>query len=136
MKEEIDRLRRLYSQHVLPGRTRTVRLLGRKCSVQLMKTFLGYELKMGRKRVTCPDLTTARYLKIFAELGLKEVEIPYDPTRTAALLPDLREAYLQLNQRLEEKEGSSQQKQLAQRRLYARLRRALAGCREDRGRGA
>lgn len=128
MKEEIDRLRRLYCEQVLPGRTRTVRLLGRKCSVELMKTFLGFEIKMGRKRVTCPDMTTARYLKIFAELGFKEVEIPYDPTRTAALLPDLQEAFLQLNQRREDRGDPA-----AQRRLYARVRRTLGRCGEGGG---
>ena len=131
MKKEIDQLRRLYCQEVLPGRTRTVRLLGRKCSAQLMRTFLGFEVKMGRRRLTCPDITTARYLKIFAELGLKEVEIPYDPTRTAALLPELQEAFLQLNRRLEEKEEPAQRRQLAQRRLYARVRRALGKCGQE-----
>ncbi len=132
MKEQIEQLRRLYCDHVLPGRSRTVRLLGRKCSARLMRTFLGYELKMGRRRVTCPDITTARYLKIFAELGLKEVEIPYDPTRTAALLPKLQEAFLQLNRSVEQETGSAKQRQLAQRRLYARVRAALGKCGRER----
>lgn len=128
METEIDKLRRLYCEDVLSGRTRSVRLLGRKCSAKLMRTFLGYELKMGRKRVTCPDRTTAEYLKIFAELGLKEVQIPYDPTRTAALLPELQAAFSGLSRHLDERWDSSQRRRLAQRRLYARVRRVLGKC--------
>lgn len=87
--EAIAAFAALYRNAVLTHRTRRVTLLGRKCRPKLMKTFLGYELLMGRRRITCPDLVTARYLRVFGELGCGEIEMPYDPTRTARLLPDL-----------------------------------------------
>jgi hypothetical protein len=83
----------LYRDEVLAHRTRRVRLLGRKCRPKLMKTFLGYELLLGRRRITCPDLVTARYLRIFGELGCAVIEIPYDPTRTDRLLPQMEELF-------------------------------------------
>ena len=60
-----------------------------------MYTFLGFELKLSRKRITCPDMVTARYLMLFAEMGMDAVSIPYDPTQTARLLPETRERFLQ-----------------------------------------
>ncbi|HSR66912.1 MAG TPA: hypothetical protein VLU25_03130 [Acidobacteriota bacterium] len=124
----IGQIARIYCTQVLPLRTRSVPLLGRKCRARIFFSFLGYEVKMGRKRVTCPDNVTARYLKIFAELGLKEVEIPYDPTRTAALLPVLERAYEEMNRLLDESELARPKRLAAARAAYRRLRRRLADC--------
>ncbi len=37
--------------------------------------------------ILCPDLVTARYLKLFSELGCRTIRLPYDPTVTAKLVP-------------------------------------------------
>jgi hypothetical protein len=63
-----------------------------------MKTFLGYEVQLGRKRVTCPDIQTARYLQIFGEIGLDSVLIPYEPNRTTELLPELEGVFGELKE--------------------------------------
>ena len=41
------------------------------------------------KRVPCPDLVTARYLKLFTELGCRSIKLPYDPTVTDRIIPEL-----------------------------------------------
>jgi len=38
-------------------------------------------------------MVTARYLKLFTELGCHSIRLPYDPTLTAEILPGLEAAY-------------------------------------------
>jgi|GEM_PF-781797 len=89
----------LYRDQVLPRQTRRIPLFGHPCRGRIQKTLLGYELRMGPDarlgavRKTCPDLTTARYLIIFARLGLPSVLIPYNPMETLEILPELEAAY-------------------------------------------
>lgn len=72
---------------------RVVRLIGRRCEPEIFNTFLGFEIIAAGKRITCPDMTTARYLRMFTEIGLKEVKIPYDVTRTREKLEGLERAF-------------------------------------------
>jgi hypothetical protein len=109
----------IYCQQVVPFKTRRIALPGRKCAAQIMYTFLGYEVKAGRRRLTCPDLVTARYLKLFAELGMKQVLIPYDPTRTGRFIERLEGSFAILTQ-------SAQGEAL--RKTFAQLRRTLIAC--------
>ena len=83
----------IYVNEILPHKTRTIGLLGRKCSAVIIQTLLGYEVKARHKRIHCPDLVTARYLKLFSELGCRSIRLPYDPTLTARLIPVLETAY-------------------------------------------
>ena len=96
IEKEIERIEAIYRHRILGQRVRQVALLGRKCQPRMMYTFLGYELKLGRKRLTCPDVSTARYLMIFAEIGLERVQIPYDPSQTARLLPELESCFAEI----------------------------------------
>ncbi|MBI3939627.1 MAG: hypothetical protein HY315_02225 [Acidobacteria bacterium] len=107
----------IYRQEVTPFKTRTVSLPGRKCEARIMYTFLGFEVKAGRKRLLCPDLVTARYLRVFAELGMKQVLIPYDPTRTGRLID-------RLERNFEKLKDSARGDRL--RSAFGRLRRQLA----------
>ena len=79
----------VYRSRVLPIKTRTIHLLGRKSSPRIADTLLGYEVQAGYKRVHCPDRATARYLLIFTEIGCHSIRLPYDPTVTVELLPAL-----------------------------------------------
>ena len=78
----------LYRQKVLAQNTRTIRLLGRKSSAKIIHTLLGYEVQACYKRIHCPDMVTARYLKLFSELGCHSIKLPYDPTITAQVIPE------------------------------------------------
>ena len=77
-----------YRQKVISQKTRTIRLLGRKNSAKIIHTLLGYEVQASYKRIQCPDLVTARYLRLFSELGCHSIQLPYDPTLTAQLIPE------------------------------------------------
>ena len=81
----------VYRQRVLTQNTRTLRLLGRKSSAKIIHTLLGYEVQALYKRIQCPDMVTARYLKLFSELGCHSIKLPYDPTLTAQLIPEFED---------------------------------------------
>jgi hypothetical protein len=85
--EDPGNLAGIYRLRVLPVKTRTIQLLGRKGPARVIETLLGYEVQGSYKRINCPDLVTARYLKLFLELGCRSIKVPYDPTVTAAILP-------------------------------------------------
>ena len=124
--DEIERIRQIYCLDVLQHSTRPVELLGRKCSPRILYTFLGFELKAGRKRIDCPDKVTARYLKVFAELGFREVRLPYDPSRTAILVTGLEHALGRIQELLLAKKLSRPQHQQRLRRIYAQIRKKCA----------
>ena len=120
IRDEIQCFCNVYRESVLPSRRRTVQLVGRKCRPRIVYSFLGYEVQAGRKRLTCPDSTTARYLMIFTELGCGDIQIPYDPSRTALLLPELERAFDAIRSRLRGAQAHEV------RSAYASIRRRLA----------
>lgn len=93
LSDPVQRIEAIYKTEVLARRHRRVKLAGRRHPAHLMQTFLGYEVKLGKKRITCPDLVTARYLALFGEVGMPAIALPYDPTVTSALLPALESAF-------------------------------------------
>src|SRR5262249_12510514 len=58
-----------------------------------MHTLLGIELKVGKVRLLCPDLATARYLSVFARLGCEVVAIPYDITQISWIADELESSW-------------------------------------------
>ncbi len=88
-------LPRIYRERVLPLRTRShrIRAATKKAAVEIQHTLLGIELKVGKHRISCPDLTTARYLAIFARVGCTEVAVPYDITKIARLADELESSW-------------------------------------------
>jgi len=48
---------------------------------------------MGRRRLLCPDLATARYLSILARAGCEDVAVPYDITKTSQLADELESSW-------------------------------------------
>jgi hypothetical protein len=86
----------LCEKAVQQQRTRTVKLAGKHCRAAIYNTLIGYEVSAARKKIFAPDMPTARYLKIFTEIGLATVQIPYNITRTMELIQDLEKAYKSL----------------------------------------
>ena len=116
-------LPRLYRERIMPLRTRSFQLPPAKhaTEVSVQHTLLGVELKIGRKRLSCPDLATARYLAVFARLGVEAVAVPYDITRTSPLADALESSWQRMLLLIEHG---------AQARTHAfavRVRRLLAG---------
>jgi hypothetical protein len=116
----------IYRQEVLSTKTRTIHLLGRKSSARISNTLLGFEVKSSFKRIHCPDMVTARYLKLFTEIGCHSIKIPYDPTVTARLVPELESAAERLVSGTRALFPESRQMQLyVLRKLYRLIRSQL-----------
>ncbi|MBO0858408.1 MAG: hypothetical protein J2P21_08090 [Chloracidobacterium sp.] len=88
----------IYRDRIRPMRTRSYRLDApmKKTAIEIMRTLLGVELKIGKRRVMCPDLAMARYLSVFARLGLAEVATPYDITQVSRLADDLESSWYRM----------------------------------------
>ncbi len=115
-----------YREKVLPQKTRTIRLLGRKRSAKILHTLLGYEVQASYKRIQCPDLVTARYIRLFSELGCHSIQLPYDPTLTARLIPEFEAMVAGIAKRIGElfpKDPALQR--YAIQKAYAIIRRQL-----------
>jgi hypothetical protein len=88
-------LPRLYRERILALRTRSHHLdvPPKENSVEVQHTLMGVELKVGRRRMMCPDLATARYLAVFARAGCREVAVPYDITKISSLADELESSW-------------------------------------------
>ena len=88
-------LPRIYREGVLKKRTRSYEFpsIRKYSSPEIQHTLLGIELKVGRQRMLCPDLATARYLAVFARLGCKAVAIPYDITKVSRAADELESSW-------------------------------------------
>ena len=86
---------RIYRERILTTRTRShaVPAAAKGAAIEVQHTLLGIELKVGRRRVSCPDLATARYLSVFARAGVSEVAVPYDITKISRLADELESAW-------------------------------------------
>ena len=91
-------LPRIYRERILKLRTRSYHFESDKPSarVVIQHTLLGVELKVGRRRLLCPDLATARYLSVFARLGCDDVAVPYDITKISHLADELESSWYRM----------------------------------------
>jgi len=85
----------IYEERIRVGRTRSFELpvKPRENDPQILQTLLGVELKIGKSRVACPDLATARYLSVFGRIGCPKVAVPYDITRLSGIADELDTAW-------------------------------------------
>jgi hypothetical protein len=81
----------IYRDRVLSGRSRQYGLprTNYNAPVEIIHTLLGIELKVGKRKLLCPDYSTARYLSIFARLGGGQVAVPYDITSISAIADEM-----------------------------------------------
>jgi len=88
----------IYRDRIRANKTRSYKLpaSSKKNDVEVMHTLLGVELKVGKRRLTCPDLATARYLSVFARLGVAEIAVPYDITKISRLADDLESSWFRM----------------------------------------
>lgn len=85
----------LYEQKIRSQRTRSVSIdvPERENDAQIQYTLLGIELKVGKRRFACPDLATARYMRVFARLGCRTFAIPYDITKISGAADELETSW-------------------------------------------
>ena len=91
-------LPRIYRERILKLRTRSYHfeIAGNPKRILIQHTLLGVELKVGRKRLLCPDLATVRYLSVFARVGCKDVAVPYDITKISQLADELESSWYRM----------------------------------------
>lgn len=91
-------LPRIYRERILKMRTRAYEFpaLPKGAAPQIHHTLLGIELKVGRRRMLCPDLATARYLSVFARIGCRAVAIPYDITKISHVADELESSWCRM----------------------------------------
>jgi hypothetical protein len=85
----------IYQELVRSGKTRRFEMAisERENSAEIQHTLLGIELKVGKQRLACPDLSTARYLRVFARLGCRSIAIPYDISQISRIADELDTAW-------------------------------------------
>jgi hypothetical protein len=110
IKAEIgdDWLPCVYEKRVRSGRTRAhdLEVRPRENLATIQYTLLGIELKVGRRRFACPDLATARYLRVFARIGVRKFAIPYDVSQISTIADHLETGWQHALLLLEKKDGS------------------------------
>ena len=91
-------LPQIYREQVLTLRTRAYCFEGyrRNARVDIQPSLLGVELKIGNRRLLCPDLATARYLAVFARVGCANVAVPYDITKVSRLADQLDSSWYRM----------------------------------------
>jgi hypothetical protein len=96
----ISWLPNIYRERVLRMRTRSYHfdaaVTSKKARIDIQHSLLGVELKVGNRRLLCPDLATARYLAVFARVGVKDVAVPYDITKVSQLADELESAWYRM----------------------------------------
>lgn len=91
-------LPRIYRERILRLRTRSYHFetTNPKARIVIQHTLLGVELKIGRRRLLCPDLATARYLSVFARVGVTDVAVPYDITKISHIADELESSWYRM----------------------------------------
>ncbi len=103
----------IYVEKIRSQRTRSIELeiAERENQAEIQYTLLGIELKVGRRRFACPDLSTARYMRVFARVGCAEFAIPYDISKIPAAADELETAWqwtlLQLDETCRDRSSKS-----------------------------
>ena len=122
-------LPRIYRERILRLRTRSYHFdaVNPKARIVIQHTLLGVELKIGRRRLLCPDLATARYLSVFARIGVSDVAVPYDITKISHIADELDSSWYRMLLLVEQEAGKEESP-----RIRNRLRGLLiAQVRED-----
>jgi hypothetical protein len=85
----------IYNERILTSRTRSFKLspIPKRANIEIQHTLLGVELKIGSRRISCPDLATARYLSVFARLNCNEVAVPYDISQMSQFADELESSW-------------------------------------------
>ncbi len=128
IKEQLGEtwLPRIYRERILKLRTRSYHFdrVNTSARVVIQHTLLGVELKIGRRRLLCPDLATARYLSVFARLGCQDVALPYDITKISHLADELESSWYRMLLLVEQdgKAESTRFKARVRGLLFARIR--------------
>lgn len=124
IKEADQWIPEIYREKVRRLRTRSfaMAIAERLNDPLILHTLLGVELKVGKLRIACPELSTARYLRVFARIGCREVAIPYDITAVPGLADELETAWQRTLLTIEDASAR------ARNALIKRMREEIEAC--------
>lgn len=77
-------------------------LFGKFGDAKIERTLTGASLKLGSKSIQCESEDEAQYMKVFADMGLKEAVIPKDPHCLEKIIPDIKELKETIDRRIKE----------------------------------
>ena len=105
----------LYKEKIRAQRTRSIQIdvAERENQAEIQYTLLGIELKVARRRFACPDLATARYMRVFARIGCQNFAIPYDITKISAAADELETSWQRSILLLDEKTRGRQSRSIS-----------------------
>lgn len=85
----------IYSEKIRSQRTRShfLDIQEKENAVEIHYSLLGIEIKVRNVRFACPELSTARYLRVFARLGSRDFAIPYDISRISGIADELESSW-------------------------------------------
>ena len=117
----------LYEERVRSQRTRAFNLdfPERENQPEILHTLLGIELKVGKRRIACPDLATARYLRVFTRVGVRDVAVPYDITKISVIADELETAWQKMVLSIDNSSASPESKRRARTELVKQLRNEI-----------
>ncbi len=122
-------LPKIYKEKIRSQRTRAYQLdvPERENQAKIQYTLLGIELLVGKRRFACPDLATARYLRIFARIGCREFAVPYDITMISPAADELETSWQRMLLHLEESTEGKPSRSVSQSRskLIRTMRKTL-----------
>lgn len=123
-------LPQIYRDRILRLRTRSYHFdaVNAKARIVIQHTLLGVELKIGRRRLLCPDLATARYLSVFARIGAADVAVPYDITKISHIADELDSSWYRMLLLVEQEAGKESLRVRSRLRglLIAKVREEIA----------
>lgn len=121
-------LPRIYRDRIVRMRTRAYEFpaLRKRAAPRIHHTLLGIELKVGRQRMLCPDLATARYLAVFARAGCQAVAIPYDITKISQIADELESSWHRMFLLLDDVTRDENLRARTRRLLVTRVREQIA----------
>lgn len=123
-------LPQIYRDRILRLRTRSYHFdaVNAKARIVIQHTLLGVELKIGRRRLLCPDLATARYLSVFARIGAADVAVPYDITKISHIADELDSSWYRMLLLVEQEAGKESPRVRSRLRglLIAKVREEIA----------
>ena len=77
-----------------------IKLHGKKGKYFISKTLFGYMLEKSSFKIPCKDINEAKYLKIFSEIGIKEIYIPEITTKE--MVKELESKFLEVENKIHE----------------------------------
>ncbi len=85
----------IYREKIRTQRTRShfLDIQEKENAVEIQYSLLGIEMKVRNMSFACPELSTARYLRVFARLGIRDFAIPYDISRISGIADELESSW-------------------------------------------